>query len=156
MYDAMLDAVHSAMKKLGYGDVDIVVGETGWPSLCDPGQPACSAQNAVGSMEFAAAGGRRRGGELEVEYTKTNREEVVRAKASASVEALQANIDYVCSQGVDCRPIQAAGVCFDPNSVWSHASFVMNSFYQTHGARDFACDFSQLASSLMLTQVRHM
>lgn len=47
MYDAMLDAVHSAMKKLGYGDVDIAVGETGWPSVCDPGQPACSFQNAA-------------------------------------------------------------------------------------------------------------
>jgi hypothetical protein len=40
-----MDAVHSAMKALGYGDVDIAVGETGWPSVCD-GWDACSVANA--------------------------------------------------------------------------------------------------------------
>ncbi|KAF2318795.1 hypothetical protein GH714_010757 [Hevea brasiliensis] len=217
MYDAMLDAVHSAMKKLGYGDVDIVVGETGWPSLCDPGQPACSAQNAawfngnlvrrdqqrrgtplmpnrrfetyifslfnenlkpgpiaernfglfrpdftpvyhVGIMRNRQlpAGGRRRGGRVggRVAPRPIGKRWCV-PKASATVQALQANIDYVCSQGVDCRPIQASGVCFDPNSVWSHASFVMNSFYQTHGARDLLVTSLKLASSLMLTQVSY-
>ena len=29
--DAQLDTVHSAMERLGYGDVDVVVSETGWP-----------------------------------------------------------------------------------------------------------------------------
>ncbi|KAG8043959.1 hypothetical protein GUJ93_ZPchr0458g22698 [Zizania palustris] len=32
MLDAQLDAVHSAMRRLGFGDVDVVVAETGWPS----------------------------------------------------------------------------------------------------------------------------
>uniref|UniRef100_J3M2R7 X8 domain-containing protein n=1 Tax=Oryza brachyantha TaxID=4533 RepID=J3M2R7_ORYBR len=32
MLDAQLDAVHSAMRRLGFSDVDIVVAETGWPS----------------------------------------------------------------------------------------------------------------------------
>ncbi|XP_062227173.1 glucan endo-1,3-beta-glucosidase-like [Phragmites australis] len=32
MLDAQLDAVHSAIRRLGFGDVDIVVAETGWPS----------------------------------------------------------------------------------------------------------------------------
>ncbi|OEL16848.1 Glucan endo-1,3-beta-glucosidase [Dichanthelium oligosanthes] len=32
MLDAQLDAVHSAIRRLGFGDVDIVVSETGWPS----------------------------------------------------------------------------------------------------------------------------
>lgn len=32
MLDAQLDAVHSAVRRLGFGDVDIVVSETGWPS----------------------------------------------------------------------------------------------------------------------------
>ncbi|GFS31176.1 glycosyl hydrolase superfamily protein [Actinidia rufa] len=35
MLDAQLDAVHSAMKRLGYGDMDIVLAETGWPSAGD-------------------------------------------------------------------------------------------------------------------------
>ncbi|KAK6926970.1 X8 domain [Dillenia turbinata] len=47
MFDAQMDAVYSAMKKLGYGDVEIVVGETGWPSLGDPNQPAVNLDNAV-------------------------------------------------------------------------------------------------------------
>lgn len=32
MLDAQLDAVHSAMRRLGFGDVDVVVSGTGWPS----------------------------------------------------------------------------------------------------------------------------
>ncbi|KAJ1273520.1 hypothetical protein BS78_06G287100 [Paspalum vaginatum] len=32
MLDAQLDAVHSAIRRLGFGDIDIVVSETGWPS----------------------------------------------------------------------------------------------------------------------------
>ena len=47
MFDAQLDAVYSAMKKLGYGDVDIVVAETGWPSAGDPNQPGVSMENAI-------------------------------------------------------------------------------------------------------------
>lgn len=64
-------------------------------------------------------------------------------KMDASEAALQADIDYVCSQGsVDCSPIQAGGTCFDPNNVRAHAAFVMNSFYQREGRHDFNCDFS--------------
>lgn len=63
-------------------------------------------------------------------------------KAVASDAALQANIDYVCSQGVDCRPIQPGGACFDPNNVRAHASFIMNAYYQIEGCHDFDCDFS--------------
>lgn len=47
MFDAQIDAVYSAMKKLGYEDVDIVVAETGWPSAGDPGQAGVSLENAI-------------------------------------------------------------------------------------------------------------
>ena len=63
-------------------------------------------------------------------------------KPGVGDQALQSNIDYACSQGVDCKPIQPGGACFDPNNVRSHASYVMNSFYQTHGRQAFNCDFS--------------
>lgn len=46
MFDAMMDALHSAMKAIGYGDVNLVVGETGWPTSCD-GYEACSVANAA-------------------------------------------------------------------------------------------------------------
>ncbi|EEF31537.1 Glucan endo-1,3-beta-glucosidase precursor, putative [Ricinus communis] len=205
MYDAMLDVVYSAMKKLGYGDVGIVVGETGWPSLCDPGQPACSVENAawfngnlvrrdhqrrgtplmpnrrfetfifslfnenlkpgptaernwglfrpdfspvynIGIMHNGQPiggrhGGRNRRGPRPAPRVGGGKRWCV-PKTGANDQALQANINYACSQGVDCRPIQAGGACFDPNNVRSHASFIMNSFYQTHGRQDFACDFA--------------
>ena len=38
MFDAQLDAVYSAMKVLGFEDVEIVIGETGWPSIGDSAQ----------------------------------------------------------------------------------------------------------------------
>lgn len=47
MFDAQMDAVFSAMKKVGYDDVEIVVAETGWPSAGDPNQPGVSVDNAV-------------------------------------------------------------------------------------------------------------
>ncbi|KAL6979187.1 hypothetical protein U1Q18_020852 [Sarracenia purpurea var. burkii] len=47
MFDAQLDAVFSAMKRVGYDDVDIVVAETGWPSAGDPGQLGVGLENAA-------------------------------------------------------------------------------------------------------------
>ncbi|KAL3518580.1 hypothetical protein ACH5RR_021169 [Cinchona calisaya] len=47
MFDAQMDAVYSAMKRLGYDDVDIVVAETGWASAGDPNQPGVSLDNAI-------------------------------------------------------------------------------------------------------------
>ncbi|KAK1415560.1 hypothetical protein QVD17_31343 [Tagetes erecta] len=63
-------------------------------------------------------------------------------KPDATGAALQSNIDYVCSNGIDCRPIQAGGACFEPNNVRAHAAFVMNSFYQANGRNDYNCDFA--------------
>jgi len=47
MFDAQLDAVYSAMKYLGYTGIDIVVAETGWPSVGDPTEVGASLQNAI-------------------------------------------------------------------------------------------------------------
>ncbi|KAK3020250.1 hypothetical protein RJ639_045574, partial [Escallonia herrerae] len=41
------DTVNSAIKKVGYGDMDIVVFETGWPSSVDPSRLGMSLDNAV-------------------------------------------------------------------------------------------------------------
>ncbi|KAF3506556.1 hypothetical protein F2Q69_00001318 [Brassica cretica] len=41
---------------------------------------------------------------------------------------LQLNINFGCSQGVDCRAIQPGGSCFNPNKLIKHASYVMNAF----------------------------
>ncbi|KAJ1294246.1 hypothetical protein BS78_01G131300 [Paspalum vaginatum] len=46
MFDAQLDAVKSAMVRAGYGDVGIVVAETGWPTRGDAGEPGATVENA--------------------------------------------------------------------------------------------------------------
>ncbi|KAI3751361.1 hypothetical protein L2E82_22445 [Cichorium intybus] len=63
-------------------------------------------------------------------------------KPGATDVALQANIDYICSHGIDCSPTQPGGACFEPNTIRAHASFLMNSYYQANGRHNFDCDFA--------------
>ncbi|KAI3916821.1 hypothetical protein MKW92_049826 [Papaver armeniacum] len=46
MFEQLLDATHSAMKRVGFGDVEIVVAETGWPSVGGENQPAVNFVNS--------------------------------------------------------------------------------------------------------------
>ncbi|KAL6893627.1 hypothetical protein ACP4OV_007725 [Aristida adscensionis] len=46
MFDAQVDAVKSALVRAGYGDVEIVVAETGWPTRGDAGEAGATAENA--------------------------------------------------------------------------------------------------------------
>lgn len=47
MFDMLMDAVYMSMKRLGYSDVDLVAGETGWASAGDTWElPKCSVPNA--------------------------------------------------------------------------------------------------------------
>ncbi|KAL3697449.1 hypothetical protein R1sor_011525 [Riccia sorocarpa] len=47
LLDAQLDAVISAMEKVGYGDTKLAVGETGWPSAGDQGQSGANVAYAA-------------------------------------------------------------------------------------------------------------
>ncbi|XP_012462205.1 glucan endo-1,3-beta-glucosidase [Gossypium raimondii] len=212
MFDAQLDAVYTAMKRVGYEDVDLVVAETGWPSVGDPGQPGVSLENALsynGNLIKHVDSGKgtplmpnrtfetyifalfnenlkesvpeRNFGLFKPDLNPVYDVGILRseqgmgptsapttatapsaamapsagkapsngsgkwcvAKSNASNAALQANIDYVCSSGVDCKPIQSAGACFNPNNVRSHASYAMNAYYQANGRHDFNCDFNR-------------
>lgn len=67
-------------------------------------------------------------------------------KPGVSDAQLQSNLDYVCSQGLDCGPLQPGGACFDPNTVASHAAYAMNLLYQTAGRNPWNCDFLQTAT----------
>ncbi|CAN0909506.1 Glucan endo-1,3-beta-glucosidase [Linum grandiflorum] len=197
MFEAMMDAVYSAIKAMGYADVDIVIAETGWPSAGDPNQPACNVDNAVsfnGNLIKAVTSGKgtplmpnrkfetyifslfnenlkpgqsneRNWGLFRPDLTAVYDVGILKnnnrpqpstpypvvgkkqswciPKADASDQALEGNINYVCSQkGMDCKPIQADGACFAPNNIRSHASYVMNSFYRYNGDRPFNCDFA--------------
>lgn len=46
MLDAQLDAVFSALKLLGFSDLEIVIAETGWPSEGDPAQVGVDPKSA--------------------------------------------------------------------------------------------------------------
>ncbi|KAK6262525.1 hypothetical protein QUC31_008341 [Theobroma cacao] len=47
MLDAQLDAVFSAMKFVGFDDLEIVIAETGWPSMGDSTQVGVDAESAA-------------------------------------------------------------------------------------------------------------
>ncbi|CBI31680.3 unnamed protein product, partial [Vitis vinifera] len=189
----MMDAVYSAMKVLGYGDVEIMVAETGWPSLGDPNQVGVNLENAAsynGNLLKHISSGKgtplmpnrrfqtylfslfnenlkpgstaeRNFGLFRPDFTPVYDIGILKQSAGgaptptvpsgkkwcvpkpdATDEALQSNINYVCSTGVDCKPIQPGGACYDPNTIRSHASYAMNAYYQTSGRHDFNCDFA--------------
>ncbi|GMH02757.1 hypothetical protein Nepgr_004596 [Nepenthes gracilis] len=46
MFDAQVDAVHSALKAMGFEDIEIVVAETGWPYKGDSNEVGPSIENA--------------------------------------------------------------------------------------------------------------
>ncbi|CAI0539740.1 unnamed protein product [Linum tenue] len=167
MFDEQMDAIYIAMKKLGnYEGVEIVIAETGWPSAGDPNQPGVSLENALSyngnvvkhvnsgkgtplmpnrtfeTYIFALFNENLKASVSERNYGlfKPEKKWCV-PRPEASDEALQRNLDYVCSLGVDCRPIQSGGPCFSPNTVRSHASYAMNAYYQSHGREVYNCDF---------------
>ncbi|MCO5580271.1 hypothetical protein L7F22_034137 [Adiantum nelumboides] len=62
---------------------------------------------------------------------------------SMSSTLLQQILLYCCGEGgADCKPIQPRGSCFKPNSLVSHASYAMNSYYQRQGRNDCDCNFN--------------
>ncbi|XP_010510460.1 PREDICTED: major pollen allergen Ole e 10-like [Camelina sativa] len=63
------------------------------------------------------------------------------SKQTAKDDQLEDNINFACSNGIDCRPILPSGACFKPNTTISHASYLMNDYYQSHGRTNEACLF---------------
>ncbi|KAL0666287.1 hypothetical protein Bca4012_028991 [Brassica carinata] len=176
MFDEVMDATYSAMNALGYGDVDIAVGETGWPSACDAAW--CTPQNAanynlniiklaqnigtplmpnrhIDIYLFALFKPKNRG-LFKPDFSPVYDVGVLRgvtgggeqsnngkwcvAKQEATDAQLGANIDWVCSQGIDCKTISPSGTCFD-NRLKTLASFIMNVYYQSNGGSEDACSF---------------
>ena len=64
------------------------------------------------------------------------------AKSGADEQTLEANLNYVCGQGIECRPIQQGCPCYSPNTVAGHAAYAMNAYYQTAGRNNWNCDFA--------------
>uniref|UniRef100_A0A7N0V1A2 X8 domain-containing protein n=1 Tax=Kalanchoe fedtschenkoi TaxID=63787 RepID=A0A7N0V1A2_KALFE len=66
-------------------------------------------------------------------------------KDGLSDTALQKALDYACGAGADCNPIHSSGPCYNPNTVKSHCSYAVNSYYQRKRSSGATCDFSGTA-----------
>ncbi|WOL12208.1 hypothetical protein Cni_G20974 [Canna indica] len=63
------------------------------------------------------------------------------AKPSTNEIALEDNIEFACAT-VKCKVIERGHPCFFPNTLISHASVVMNLYYQVHGRNYWNCNFT--------------
>ncbi|QCD88546.1 histidine kinase 2/3/4 [Vigna unguiculata] len=193
MFDAQVDAVHSALSSMGFEEMEIVIAETGWPSRGDRNEAGASVENArayngnliahlrsmVGTPSMPAKSldtfifalydedlkpgppSERAFGLFKTDltmaydnpptspygpYTPERETQWCVPKVEVSEEELQRNIDYICGNlAIDCGAIQPGGVCYEPNTVLSHATFAMNLYYQNVGRNPWNCDFSQTA-----------
>ncbi|KAK9055988.1 hypothetical protein SSX86_027075 [Deinandra increscens subsp. villosa] len=69
------------------------------------------------------------------------------ASAGATQYDLQIALDWACGLGMtDCNQIRPGGPCFQPDTLFSHASFAFNSYYQQNGNSDVACKFGGAAT----------
>ncbi|PWA96649.1 X8-like protein [Artemisia annua] len=69
------------------------------------------------------------------------------ASPSASQTDLQNALDWACGLGMtDCSQIRPGGPCYLPDSLYSHASYAFNSYYQQNGNSDVACNFGGTAT----------
>ncbi|KAK9755222.1 hypothetical protein RND81_01G010900 [Saponaria officinalis] len=202
MFDYLLDGVYSAMKRLGFEDVDINVGETGWPSAGDKNEVFATVENAVAynknlvkrfekgrgtplmrnrrfetyifalfNEDLKPSTSERNYGLFRPDFSPVYDVGILKtgqasgptssttpvpvapspsgetgqkwcvAKPDATDDKLQGNLDYVCSKGIDCKPIQDGGPCFQPNTVKGHASYAMNTYYHLNGQHEYDCYF---------------
>lgn len=69
------------------------------------------------------------------------------ASPSASQADLQNALDWACGLGMtDCNQIRPGGPCYQPDTLFSHASYAFNSYYQQNGNSDVACNFGGAAT----------
>ena len=71
-------------------------------------------------------------------------------KGKTDEKLLQEAIDFACSQGIDCSPIQPGGPCFEPNTKDDHARYDMHAYYAAKGRNPTVCDFKGIGNLISL------
>ncbi|CAN6553766.1 unnamed protein product [Malus baccata var. baccata] len=54
-------------------------------------------------------------------------------------------MNYACGSGADCASIQPNGSCFMPNTLFAHASYAFNSYWQRTKVAGGTCSFGGTA-----------
>ncbi|ESQ27171.1 hypothetical protein EUTSA_v10019651mg [Eutrema salsugineum] len=63
------------------------------------------------------------------------------AKPTVPDPIIQEAMNFACGSGADCHSIQPSGPCFKPNTLWAHASFAFNSYWQRTKSAGGSCTF---------------
>ncbi|KAK7324135.1 hypothetical protein VNO77_27657 [Canavalia gladiata] len=67
------------------------------------------------------------------------------AKPSVPDPIIMEAMNYACWSGADCTSIQPNGVCYQPNTVYAHASYAFNSYWQRTKSAGGNCEFGGTA-----------
>ncbi|XP_031403816.1 36.4 kDa proline-rich protein-like isoform X2 [Punica granatum] len=67
------------------------------------------------------------------------------AKPSVPDPIIQEAMNYACGSGADCASIQPDGLCFEPNTLFAHASYAFNSYWQRTKVAGGSCSFGGTA-----------
>ncbi|KAL2482169.1 major pollen allergen Ole e 10-like [Forsythia ovata] len=82
-------------------------------------------------------------------YTKPEHVVWCVAKPTIPTSLIQQALDYACASGADCEPIKPNGLCYQPDTVLSHASYSFNSYWQRTKIGGGTCDFG--GSAMLVT-----
>ncbi|KAF3649185.1 Type 1 membrane protein, putative isoform 1 [Capsicum annuum] len=67
------------------------------------------------------------------------------AKPSVPDPIIQESMNYACASGADCDQIQPNGSCYQPDTLFAHASYAFNSYWQRTKVAGGTCDFGGTA-----------
>ncbi|CAK9179666.1 unnamed protein product [Ilex paraguariensis] len=67
------------------------------------------------------------------------------AKPSVPDPIIREAMNYACGSGADCDQIQENGSCFEPNTLFAHASYAFNSYWQRTKVAGGTCEFGGTA-----------
>ncbi|GMI70408.1 hypothetical protein like AT1G79480 [Hibiscus trionum] len=67
------------------------------------------------------------------------------AKPSVPDPIIQEAMNYACGSGADCNSIQPSGSCFHPDTLYAHASYAFNSYWQRTKYASGTCEFGGTA-----------